>query len=395
MTDRRRFPVVPEPRLRLQIQGREKPQAAKLWQCYRAGTSETTNRNKNMKRAAGIYTEIISPNAFFEAGYQLTDMQLAMLDATPDCIKVLSVDGNLLTMNKAGCLALSVPTDSDFGMPWLPLLAEDVRELGAEALREAAEGRSARFPGKSQSPDQIIYWDNLLTPLVDASGRVRSILCVSRDVTARTQIENQLEDAIIREKLLSKEMHHRVKNLFSLVSSLISFAEKEAAKDFSQENATYILREKLNALARASDAAFAEGVVEDAAGQVNLQTLISAVLEPYGDRCAMIGNKALVYRNTLTTLALLLHELATNSVKYGALSTEEGKVTIRWMVTEAALNLTWRETGGPIILAPPKHAGFGGKMVDRIVHSSGGKIEREWRAEGFIADLYFPNLVHD
>jgi two-component sensor histidine kinase len=345
-----------------------------------------------METATENYTHVIFPDALSRAEPHLSDLQKAMLNATPDCIKVLSVEGRLLTMNRAGCLALNVPEDSEFGMPWLPLLPEDGHELGLEALREATEGRTARFPGKSLSPGEVRYWDNLLTPLIDASGRVLSILCVSRDVTAKTQLEKKLEDAIGREKLLSGEMQHRIKNLFSVVLGLIFIAEKEAATGNVAKTATSILREKLGALSRASDAAFAGDEIEDKdAGQVDLKAVVGSVLAPYGDRCAVIGNHASICRNTMTTLALFLHELATNSVKYGALNTDDGNVTIRWIAGGDTLDLTWIESGGPHISVSPERRGFGSEMVDRIVRSAGGTINRTWRTEGLIADLHLPN----
>jgi two-component sensor histidine kinase len=349
-----------------------------------------------MERAAGIYARVIFPDAFSKTDPHLSDMQKAMLDATPDCIKVVSVDGRLLTMNKTGCLALNVPEDSEFGMPWLPLLPEDVHQLGMEALQKAAEGHSARFPGKSESPTGLIYWDNLLTPLVDASGRVFSILCVSRDVTAKTKLERELEDSINRGKLLSAEMQHRIKNLFSVVAGLIFIAEQEAAKGNTSDTATQILRDKLGALSRASDAAFSEAAIgEGDIGQADLEALVRSVLRPYGDRCLIGGAQASISRKVMTTFALFLHELATNSVKYGALSTDGGDVTIRWRANGETLDLTWVETGGPQIAALPDRLGFGSKMVDRIVQSAGGRINRTWRAEGLVVDLHLPNLAQD
>jgi PAS domain S-box-containing protein len=166
-----------------------------------------------MEAAAGIYSRIMFPGSVSEADPHLSDLQKAMLDATPDCIKVVSVDGNLLTMNRAGCVALNMPEDSGFGMPWLSLLPEDVQPAGMDALCRAAAGQTARFTGKSHSPSGTIYWDNLLTPLVDDRGLVLSILCVSRDVTEKTLLERKLEEAVDREKLLAREMRHRIKNL--------------------------------------------------------------------------------------------------------------------------------------------------------------------------------------
>src|SRR5262245_52842525 len=98
---------------------------------------------------------------------QLSELQKAMLDATPDCVKVLSPTGVLLSMNRAGCRALGVPENSEFGMPWLPLLPEAVHQVAQDAIEKAAEGLSARFAGESRTPDGTKYWDNLLTPIID------------------------------------------------------------------------------------------------------------------------------------------------------------------------------------------------------------------------------------
>lgn len=347
-----------------------------------------------MEAAAGIYARIVFPDAASKVDPNLSELQKAMLDATPDCIKIVSVDGKLLTMNRAGCLALNVPENSEFGMPWLPLLPEDVHPAGMEALRKAAAGRTARFPGKSISPHGTIYWDNLLTPLADASGEVLSILCVSRDVTEKTLLDKQLEEAADREKLLVREMRHRIKNLFSVVSGLISLAQREAASANASGDATRILREKLGALSRASDAVFArENGGERDADPADIGAVVASVLQPYGDRCTAIGSPASIRQDAVTTFALFLHELATNAVKYGALSKEGGNVTVRWMISDDALHFTWIETGGPQIPARPERRGFGTEMVDRVVRSAGGAVSRTWRAEGLVVDLHFPSVA--
>lgn len=346
-----------------------------------------------MEEAAKIYTSIVFNNISSETNLHLINLQKTMLDATLDCIKILSVDGRLLTMNRAGCLALNMPQNSKFGMPWLSLLPEDIHQLGKEALQKAAGGLNARFHGKSKSLGGLIYWDNLLTPLVDASGRVLSILCVSRDVTAKTKLEQELEESINREKLLSNEMQHRIKNLFSVVAGLISIAEKEAIRSNTKETATQILRKKLGALSRASDTVFSG--IDNEVGQSDLERLVRSVLRPYGDRCLIGGGYASIPHTIMTTFALFLHELATNSVKYGALSNDSGDVTVRWKTDGNMLDMTWIEIGGPKISSPPERRGFGSALVDRIVQAAGGGIDRMWRVEGLVVDLHLPIPVKD
>lgn len=329
-----------------------------------------------------------------EAGMALSRMQKAMLDSTPDCIKILSPDGRLLIMNKAGCLALNVPEDSGFGMPWLPLLPKEIYEPGLEALEKAASGQPARFPGKSVSADGIMHWDNMLTPLTDSTGQVVSILCISREITAKTRLEKQLEDALDREKLLSQEMHHRIKNIFSLISGLIFISEKEAVSLGNKETPTAILREKIQALSRASDAVFTqdkEDSMDSAAA--DLETIIHSVLLPYGNSCSLSGAETPIRRGSISTFALFLHELATNSVKYGALSAAEGSIAVSWTTDKNGLHLTWTETGGPELSSSPDQHGFGGQMVSRIVKAAGGSVEQIWNTSGLVTHLHLPNAL--
>lgn len=323
--------------------------------------------------------------------------QRAMLDATPDCVKILSVDGHILMMNKAGCLALNIAQDSAPGMIWLSLLPEEVRPLGALALDKAAGGENARFPGRSMSPDGTAYWDNLLIPIVDDAGETRSIICVSRNETEKILAERKLEEAINREKLLAREMQHRIKNIFSVISGLVVMSDKEAKQSGVPENATAILQEKIGALSRASDAIFANGDLGDAStSTVDLETILRAVLKPYASRCAMAGCAVAVLSDTLTTFALVMHELATNSVKYGALSGASGSVAVDWTLDgNRHLELMWIEMGGPAMESTARRSGFGSEMLDRVIRAAGGTIRRDWRDEGLAVTLHMPVLAVD
>lgn len=319
----------------------------------------------------------------------ISDLYKVMLDATPDCIKLIGADGTLFMMNRAGCLALGVSEEEGFGMPWLPLLPGDVHASGQAALAMATAGSSARFAGRSECANIVMHWDNLLTPLVEDDGQVNYILCVSRDITAQIRMERELAAAAEREQLLAREMHHRVKNLFALVSGLVFIAERETGGNGSSALALN-LHDKLQALSRASDAAFPPGGHGDKTRPIDLADLIRALLAPYGDRCTIIARQVTVPPTVVTTLALAFHEYATNSVKYGALGKATGNVTVRWLEADGMLSLAWIETGANIDLADAERRGFGTDMVERIVRSAGGRVHRTWRPDGLVIDLHLP-----
>lgn len=212
-------------------------------------------------------------------------IEKAMIDASPDCIKVLSLEGNVLAMNRAGCIALGVPEDSQFGMPWLPLLPECVHPAGKAAIEEARQGRSARFPGQSVRDGETRYWDNMLSPICDDAGSVRVILCVSRDVTSKTQLERELEDALARERMLATEMRHRVKNVFAVVSSLVAMSERAASAATSPAVVLKNLGEQILSFARASDVIFEPAIFgpnddNNDESEVDLALIVRAVCNP-------------------------------------------------------------------------------------------------------------------
>ncbi|AYO54330.1 sensor domain-containing protein [Acinetobacter wuhouensis] len=116
-----------------------------------------------------------------------------MLDVSVDCIKIITPDGFVSHMNKSGCIALlGKEKVKTFGMEWLGLLPPEVRDQGKKAIKQAAKGKNARFAGKSVFGNLTMYWDNILTPVVNEEGQTTSILCVSRDVTKQRIAEEKL-----------------------------------------------------------------------------------------------------------------------------------------------------------------------------------------------------------
>ncbi|WP_260923925.1 sensor histidine kinase [Novosphingobium sp. 9] len=321
----------------------------------------------------------------------LADLQRAMLDTTPDCIKVIAPDGNLVTMNRAGCVALGVDPASGFGMPWAPLLPPEIQVAAEAALERARAGHVARFSGRSEFNGLVFYWDNLLTPVLDADGGTSTILCVSRDITETTLLERQLEEAVAREKLMAREIAHRIKNLFSVVSSLSHFAEREARNSNGSKSPMALFRAKVEAIWRSFDAVFSDNAARGSDfAHLDLQTLLISVLQPYYSQCSVHGDRVSLPETYLSTLSLVTHELMTNAVKYGAISRPDGEVNLHWSAHEGILDLVWEERGGPPLVATPEHRGFGSDLIDRLLATASGTITREWAEQGLTARISLP-----
>jgi two-component system CheB/CheR fusion protein len=161
------------------------------------------------------------------------------------------------------------------------------------------------------------------------------------------------------------------------------------------------VRERLAALTRAQELT-RPGLIngKEAAGQdTTLHALIRAIFAPYSDpdrpgdtECLMLeGLDAPVRGSAVTSLALVLHELATNAAKYGALSMPGGMIRIRCAADGGDLVLTWLEEGGPALAGKPESEGFGSMLARRTFAGQfGGSIARDWRPEGLSIRMCLP-----
>jgi len=123
----------------------------------------------------------------------------------------------------------------------------------------------------------------------------------------------------------------------------------------------------------------------------NLAEVIAAVLKPYTHAAVNLEGPGLeVGEQATNTIALIFHELATNAAKYGALSSENGALTVVWNTDGESLNVIWSEAGGPPIKEPPKASGFGTMLVTSTISSYGGTISNSWRHEGVKVNISMP-----
>lgn len=195
------------------------------------------------------------------------------------------------------------------------------------------------------------------------------------------------------QELLTRELNHRVKNLFAIVNGLVSMTARTARDPKDMATA---LRGRLNALSRAHEMAQPTSLSGSGVGaSVELGCLVLAVIEPYRQsghsRISAEGPEVRMGSNTATSLALVLHELATNAAKYGCLSRAEGTLDIHWTLKDNTVNLLWTESGGPPVETSPSFEGFGSQLSQRSISGQlGGTLEREWRREGLLVRMSLP-----
>ena len=211
----------------------------------------------------------------------------------------------------------------------------------------------------------------------------RVMFGVFLDVTERKQAEEARE-------MLAGEMSHRVKNLLAVASSLTTLAARSATS--TAEMARDLIG-RLTALGRAHDLV-RPGPGQEATAPALLGDMLAVLLAPYAEGPSM-GNRVNVSvppvsvgEAAATTLALVMHELATNSLKYGALSAADGTVDVSCADQGGDVVVVWTERGGPPAAAPTAKPGFGSRLVAQSMSGQlGGSIAFNWLPEGVVVTL--------
>ncbi len=283
------------------------------------------------------------------------------------------------------------PAKGDKGAPLSDYLAgihpEDVQRIADAVNHTVVTGEKYVQEYRLLQKDGNIRWVEVRGEcLYSEDGRPDRFVGVVVDIT------NQ-KNAQERQRLFAREADHRVKNIFANFHSLISLSARSAA---SPRELAQALRGRLDALLRAKELV-RPGIMgtEHESEQTTIDALLRTLLQPYengsSNRIFLSGPDVRVGAKAVTGLALVLHETATNAVKYGALSRPDGSIHVTWAARSDDLCLNWEETGGPEISVKPQPSGFGSILADRSVTVElGGRIEHDWRQNGLRLKLRIP-----
>jgi two-component sensor histidine kinase len=209
----------------------------------------------------------------------------------------------------------------------------------------------------------------------DGDGNIVGAVNCFQDITERKQSEALIEN-------LAREAEHRAKNILATVQAAVHLSHADTPDDLKK-----LIEGRINALAKVN-ALFVQSRWTGA----ELRTLVSQELSPYrGERDARVridGPDVMLEPNKAQAIAISLHELATNAAKYGSLSTPDGQVEITWSyAADGRLSLRWTESGGPSV-KPPKHCGFGTRVVKNIISDQlRGELRFDWRDQGLACEI--------
>jgi PAS domain S-box-containing protein len=326
---------------------------------------------------ARAQNDLLTSNSALAASRDATAFLEGILNATKDCVIVLALDGTLAFMNAGGQAIMEI---DDFAMvegsPWPALWEEEYEASSLAAMTAARAGQIGHFTGRAQTTKNVPrWWDVTVSPIFDEDGEPAMLLSISRDITIAKSLELQQE-------LLAGELSHRVKNILTVVQAI---AMQSFRGVDPQQLSAYAAR--IAALASAQAL-----LIQTAWQSAHIHDVIEKALAPHcsterhmisGPALELTGQRALA-------LALAVHELATNAVKYGALSNGSGRIAVDWEVTGERLRLCWRESGGPPV-GPPGPAGFGTRIVSRnLAAEFKGSVDLQLCRSGLVMTLAAP-----
>jgi two-component sensor histidine kinase len=275
------------------------------------------------------------------------------------------------------------------------VVAEDMPAVG-EALKALVSSNQATFEYRVSAADGSHHW--LRSSCVVAERRLDGgparVVGVTLDVTAAKLDEAKLQREVQerrrieqRQQLLIHELNHRVKNMLATVQSV---ARQSLGRMAGAEGPLADFEERLMALAWAHDI-----LTRERWAGASLTAVLARTMSPYGpDRITLSGPDLRVSPKMALALAMGVHELATNAVKYGALSVDKGHVEIDWRLDETVepslLRLEWRERDGPRV-EPPKTRGFGARLLEKgLAHELGGEVVIRFLPAGVRCDIRAP-----
>ena len=240
-----------------------------------------------------------------------------------------------------------------------------------------ASGGEFNIEYRAITPAGEVRWIEIRSQTrYDAVGHPISMTGVSINITDRKESE-------AHRQLLTQELGHRIKNTLATVQSIVSQTVRSG--EWPAEIAT-IINQRIDALGGAHDV-----LTGKALNQATLLETVARALKPFrgeGGRITIVGRDAVQMTSQASTaITMALHELATNAVKYGALSNATGTVQVDWSLKDDEFLMTWTESGGPVVTEPTRR-GFGTRMIERALSSSvAGTAEINYRPEGIHFEL--------
>jgi PAS domain S-box-containing protein len=351
-----------------------------VWRNFQIRAVPTLDADGSVREWVGIHTDITEQKVSESRLRESEARFRVMADAAPSPVWMTSAQGGIEFVNEAFVEFAGRDREQLLGDVWIDLIhPEDIPGVLARRLQARAKLESYSFEARFRSGLGSYKW--MLAnarPSFDETGRFIGYLGMAMDLTA-------IKEAQIQQRLLINELNHRVKNTLTAIQSIVRQTLKPGE---TPPHVREQLFERLMAMSAAHDVLTRENWASAGVEEIARQAVRPFIDNDDLARITMDGPSLRVGPSAALALALALHELGTNAVKYGALSVPTGVVRIEWSRTgPEGAELTWREMGGPRVEIPERK-GFGARLLSGGLTSDlGGRPELIFEPAGVEARL--------
>jgi PAS domain S-box-containing protein len=315
-------------------------------------------------------TERRQIEAALRANEQRLRWLASIVDSSDDAIVSKNLDGVITSWNRGAERVFGYAAEEAIGQPITMVIPKDRQDEERTILTRIRRGeRIDHFETVRQRKDgSLIAVSLTVSPVKSANGEILGASKIARDISAQKRSQEQIAT-------LAREAEHRSMNLLANVVATVKLSQSDTPEGLKQA-----IEGRIQALANVHSL-----FVQTRWIGAELSAIARQELAPYekSEAHARIhGPQVLLEPNAAQSIAVILHELATNAVKYGALSAAKGQVDLGWSHdSDGRLELRWTEIGGPPVQTPTRE-GFGGRVITQLARQLNGVARFDWRAEG-------------
>jgi PAS domain S-box-containing protein len=303
----------------------------------------------------------------------------SIVESSDDAIVSKNLDGVITSWNRGAERLFGHTAQEATGQPITIIIPPD--RLDEERVILARIGRGERIDHfetvRRRKDGAHINISLTVSPVKNAEGKIVGASKIARDITEQKRSQEHIG-------VLAREAEHRSKNLLSNVQAIVNLSQSDTAEDLKRA-----IGGRIRAMSNVHSL-----FVETRWIGADFSAIATQEFAPYvdehGARVRMEGPKTLLQPDAAQAVAVILHELATNASKYGALSDAKGQIKLMWSRTEdGRLTIHWTELGGPTVKAPQR-LGFGRRLIEGTIGQLGGKARFDWLSQGLDCEIDLP-----
>jgi PAS domain S-box-containing protein len=300
----------------------------------------------------------------------------AIVESSDDAIVSKNLDGVITSWNKGAERIFGYSAEEAVGQPITIVIPHDRLDEELTILTRIRRGeRIDHFETiRHRKNGSLIVVSLSVSPVKNAEGKIVGAAKIARDISEQKRSQEMIAT-------LAREAEHRSKNLLATVQATVMLSESDTPEDLKR-----VIAGRIQALSNVHSLFMQTRWIG-----ADLLTIATQELAPYSENSPtsvrIDGSPTLLEPNVAQTVAVILHELATNAAKYGALSKGNGRVDLKWSHEAGGeLHLLWTETDGPKVQEPTRK-GFGSRVIERLVAQRSGKTRFDWRVAGLVCEI--------